>query len=143
MRVTGLEPARSHDHQPLKLACLPFHHTRICVGYFLSATPPTGIIALFRNQDAIFFRIPKRRCYLRQWWKIRGSNPSEILLARQAPTPSRPIPQIEKSNSVQSLTLVGVAADLTSASFSLIIFCVAGILVYFSPTGIPCSDYSV
>lgn len=39
---------------------------------------------------------------------------------------------IEKPNSVQSLTLVGVAAD---------IFCVAGILVYFSPTGIPYSDY--
>ena len=29
MRGAGLEPARYHYHQPLKLACLPFHHPRI------------------------------------------------------------------------------------------------------------------
>ena len=49
----------------------------------------------------------------------------------------------EKPNSVQSLTLVGVAAELILASFSLNIFCVAGILVCFSPSGIPCSDAKV
>lgn len=29
VRVTGLEPARPFDHQPLKLARLPFRHTRV------------------------------------------------------------------------------------------------------------------
>ena len=29
VRGAGLEPARYHYHQPLKLACLPFHHPRI------------------------------------------------------------------------------------------------------------------
>ncbi len=29
MRGAGLEPARYFYHQPLKLACLPFHHPRI------------------------------------------------------------------------------------------------------------------
>ncbi len=28
VRGAGLEPARYHYHQPLKLACLPFHHPR-------------------------------------------------------------------------------------------------------------------
>ena len=28
VREKGLEPSRSFDHQPLKLACLPFHHSR-------------------------------------------------------------------------------------------------------------------
>jgi hypothetical protein len=29
VRGAGLEPARYCYHQPLKLACLPFHHPRI------------------------------------------------------------------------------------------------------------------
>lgn len=28
MRETGFEPARDCSHKPLKLACLPFHHSR-------------------------------------------------------------------------------------------------------------------
>ena len=32
MRGAGLEPARYHYHQPLKLACLPFHHPRTLIG---------------------------------------------------------------------------------------------------------------
>jgi hypothetical protein len=31
VRGAGLEPARYHYHQPLKLACLPFHHPRTLV----------------------------------------------------------------------------------------------------------------
>jgi hypothetical protein len=29
VRGAGFEPARYFYHQPLKLACLPFHHPRI------------------------------------------------------------------------------------------------------------------
>jgi hypothetical protein len=29
VRGAGLEPARYFYHEPLKLACLPFHHPRI------------------------------------------------------------------------------------------------------------------
>ncbi len=30
VRLAGVEPARAYAHYPLKVACLPFHHNRIC-----------------------------------------------------------------------------------------------------------------
>lgn len=35
MRGAGLEPARYFYHEPLKLACLPFHHPRTLADYSL------------------------------------------------------------------------------------------------------------
>jgi hypothetical protein len=40
VRGAGLEPARYFYHEPLKLACLPFHHPRT-YGRDLCAAPVT------------------------------------------------------------------------------------------------------
>jgi hypothetical protein len=43
VRGAGLEPARYFYHEPLKIACLPFHHPRTLADYFLKpAKTPAG-----------------------------------------------------------------------------------------------------
>lgn len=43
VRLMGLEPIRAFAHHPLKMACLPFHHNRICSCIFMV---PQGRIEL-------------------------------------------------------------------------------------------------